>query len=81
VIPISALRQRGLEALGEALAAAAEPDLVAMELLVPYGNERILADLHREGVVEETEYTDRGTYARGRAPRQALYRFQEFVVG
>jgi GTPase len=81
VVPISALRGTGLDELGEELAAAGSGDLVPMELLVPYGRERVLAELHREGVVEETRYTERGTHARGRAPRQAVHRFQPYVVG
>jgi GTP-binding protein HflX len=81
VVPVVALHGRGLDQLGEALTTLIAPDLVVMELMVPYGRERVLAEFRREGMVEETSYTDRGTYARGRAPRQALHRFQDYVVG
>ena len=70
-----------LERLGEAVVKATESDLVAMELLVPWGRERILAELRREGVVDETTFTPEGTYARGRAPKSALHRFQKFATG
>jgi GTPase len=81
VVPISALRNQGLEDLGRAVAGAGEEELVGMEIMVPYGREAILAELRREGVVDETAYTEQGTYARGRAPRQAMHRFRDFVIG
>lgn len=80
VVSISALQGQGLEDLGEALARATQADLVDMELLVPYGREEVLVELRREGIVDETSYTDRGTLARARAPRHALHRFQAFAV-
>lgn len=80
VVSISALQSQGLEDLGEALAKATQADLVDMELLVPYGREEVLVELRREGIVDETSYTDRGTLARARAPRHALHRFQAFAV-
>ena len=81
VVPISALAGRGLEALLEALDRAPEPEMVDVELMVPYGREGILQELRQVGGLERTEYTDAGTLARGRAPRGTLHRFEEFLVG
>jgi 50S ribosomal subunit-associated GTPase HflX len=81
VAPISALAGQGLDALLEALDRAPEPEMVAVELLVPYGREEILNELRQVGGLELTEYTHAGTLARGRAPRAALHRFDEFRVG
>jgi GTP-binding protein HflX len=81
VVPISALAGRGVEALLEALDRAPEPEMVAVELLVPYGREGVLNELRQMGGLERTEYTNAGTLARGRAPRSALHRFDEFRVG
>jgi GTP-binding protein HflX len=81
VVPISALAGRGVEALLEALDGAPEPEMVPVELLVPYGREGVLNELRRVGGLERTEYTHAGTLARGRAPRGALHRFAEFRVG
>jgi GTP-binding protein HflX len=80
VVAISALRRQGVEELGAALGKVMQRDMVDMELLVPYGRESVLVELRREGVVEETSYTDRGTLARARAPRHAVHRFQSFAV-
>jgi GTPase len=81
VLPISAIAGQGLDALLEALDRAVEPQMVTVELLVPYGQEGVLNDLRQVGGLERTEYTQAGTLARGRAPRGALHRFDQFLVG
>jgi GTP-binding protein HflX len=81
VVPISALAGQGLPALLEALDRASEPEMVEVELLVPYGREEVLDELRKVGGLEMTEYTHAGTLARGRAPRGVLHRFDEFRVG
>ncbi|MDP9246477.1 MAG: GTPase HflX, partial [Candidatus Dormibacteraeota bacterium] len=80
VVPISALQRSGLEQLKEAVDAATGDEMVALELLVPYGREGVLNELRQVGGLERTEYTDRGTLARGRAPREAVHRFEEYLV-
>jgi GTPase len=80
VVPVSALSGQGLEALLEALDRTAEPDMVAVELLVPYGREGVLHEFRQVGGLERTEYTQTGTLARGRAPREALRRFDQYRV-
>jgi GTP-binding protein HflX len=80
LVTISALREVGLDRLGEALEQASDGQLVPLELLVPYGEEAVLQELRQLGGVERVEYTERGTYARGRAPRQAAHRFQPYVL-
>jgi GTP-binding protein HflX len=80
VVPISALEGLGLEQLGEAVDGSTHAEMVALELLVPYGREGVLNELRQVGGLEATEYTERGTRARGRAPRQAVHRFEEYLV-
>jgi len=80
VVPISALKQLGLEQVGEAIDASTHGEMVAVQLLVPYGREGVLNELRQVGGLETTEYTEQGTLARGRAPRQAVHRFEEYLV-
>ncbi|MBO0707047.1 MAG: GTPase HflX, partial [Candidatus Dormibacteraeota bacterium] len=80
VIPISAQTGVGLDELDTALAEADQRALVPVRLLVPYGREGVIEQLRREGVVEDTEYTDRGTLTRARAPEQAVHRYRELAV-
>jgi GTP-binding protein HflX len=80
VVPISALQSSGLDQLKQAIDEASEGEMVALKLLVPYGREGVLNELRQVGGLERTEYTDQGTLARGRAPRQAVHRFEEYLV-
>ena len=80
-VAISAENRTGLEGLLEALDSASRPDLVEVELLVPYGGESILSDLRAIGGLERTVYEEAGTRAWGWVPRQALARFERYRVG
>ena len=78
LVPISALRGSGLDALGDAIDAATADRYVALEVLVPYGREGVLQELRQYGDLERVEYREGGTYARGRAPRELAHRFQPY---
>jgi GTP-binding protein HflX len=80
VVPISAAQRTGLDRLLGALDDAVGADLVVVELLIPYGSEAVLADLRQLGGLEKTEYTERGTRAWARTPREAVHRFQPYLV-
>jgi GTPase len=80
IVPISALRRTGLEVLGEAIDRESDEGLVRLELLIPYGSEDVLQELRQLGGLEQVEYTETGTFARGRAPRELAHRFQSFLV-
>ena len=79
-VAISAITRTGFPELLEAMDQASRSDTVALEILVPYGSEGVLADLRKVGGVERTEYVDTGTKAWGWAPRHAAARFQTFNV-
>ena len=77
-IPISATKQTGFSELLDAMDQASRSDIVNLEILVPYGSERVLAALRKVGGVERTEYVDGGTRAWGWVPRHEARRFKEF---
>ena len=79
-VPVSASNSTGFEALLEALESASREDVVAVELLVPYGREQVLHDLRQVGGVDRTDYVDAGTRAWGWVPRRALHRFEAYSV-
>ena len=78
-VPISAAQRTGLDELLHAIDQASRGDAVALEILVPYGREGVLAELRRIGGVDRTEYVAGGTKAWGWAPRHAARRFQEYA--
>jgi len=77
-VAISALKGTGFSDLLKAIDRASRGDAVAIEILVPYGRARVLAELRKIGGVERTEHVDRGTLARGWAPRHVAGRFQTY---
>jgi GTP-binding protein HflX len=79
-VPVSAFNRTGFESLLAALDGASREDVVAVDLLVPYGREQVLHDLRQVGGVDRTEYVDAGTRAWGWVPRRALHRFQPYAV-
>jgi GTP-binding protein HflX len=79
-VAISATSRFGLDQLLEALDQASRSDAVALEILVPYGREGVLAELRKIGGVERTEYVDGGTRAWGWAPRHAAGRFAAYAL-
>jgi GTPase len=80
LVQISATQGLGLEPLQEAIDAASRGEMVGVEILVPYGSERVLASLRKIGGIERTEYVDAGTRAWGWAPRHAAGRFEPYSV-
>jgi GTP-binding protein HflX len=79
-IPISATNQTGFGDLLDAMDQASRADIVNLEILVPYGSERVLATLRKVGGVERTEYVDGGTRAWGWTPRHEARRFEAYKV-
>jgi GTP-binding protein HflX len=80
VVAISATQELGFEDLLKAIDAASRGEMVGVEILVPYGSERVLATLRKIGGIYRTEYVDSGTRAWGWAPRHAAGRFEPYSV-
>ncbi|TMB97216.1 MAG: GTPase HflX [Chloroflexi bacterium] len=79
-VAISAVNRSGFAELLEAIDKASRGDVVALDLLIPYGREGVLAELRRIGGVERTEYVQDGTRAWGWAPRHAVRRFEPYAA-
>jgi GTPase len=78
VVPISALRKTGLDALGKAIAETLPGDLVRIEVLLPYSENARQAEFHAHGNVEAVDYRADGVAMRGLLPRRLLPRFDRF---
>jgi GTPase len=79
-VAISASQQAGFSELLEAIDRVSRGDVVALEVLVPYGREGVLAELRRIGGVDRTEYVEGGTRAWGWVPRHAARRFEPYAT-
>jgi len=80
LVAISATQGLGFEDLLKAIDAASRGEMVGVDILVPYGSERVLATLRKIGGIDRTEYVDSGTRAWGWAPRHAAGRFDPYRV-
>ena len=79
-VAISARNKAGFPPLLDAVDKASRGEVTTIELLVPYGREGVLAELRRIGGVEQTDYVEGGTRARGWVPRHAARRFEPYAT-
>jgi GTPase len=79
-VAISATNRTGFPELLAAMEQSSRGDTVDLEILVPYGNEGVLAALRRIGGVDRTEYIEAGTRAWGWVPRHAARRFETYAA-
>jgi GTP-binding protein HflX len=80
VVPISALRKTGLEALGNAVVQTLPGDLVSIEVLLPYTENARQAEFHAQGNVKAVDYRADGVAIRGALPRRLLPKFDRFRI-
>ena len=80
-VAVSATSGAGFDGLLAALDAASREDVVAVDLLIPYGREQVLHDLRQVGGVDRTEYVEAGTRAWGWVPRRTFHRFEGYAAG
>jgi GTPase len=68
VVPVSALRGDGLDLLRQAVSDVIAEGMRAVDVVLPYSQQELVAALHREGVVESERYEEGGVHLRGSAP-------------
>jgi GTP-binding protein HflX len=78
VVPISALKKTGLDALGRAVAETLPGEMVPIEVLLPYTENARQAEFHAHGNVVAVDYRGDGVLMRGAIPRRLLSRFDPF---
>src|SRR5207237_9905359 len=72
VVPISALRKTGLQALGSAIAQTLPGEMVRIEVLLPYTCNARQAEFHAPGNVEADDYRPDAVAMRGPLRRRLL---------
>jgi GTP-binding protein HflX len=78
-VPVSALTGEGIEGLLEVLETTLPHPPVAVELLVPYGREDVIALLYRESEVLSTTHDEQGTLVQARVGLRELAIVRPFV--
>jgi GTP-binding protein HflX len=67
-IPVSALRETGLDDLLAKVDATLRHKMVPVDVLIPYAQGEMVALIHEHGFVEREEHMDTGTHVVGRLP-------------
>ncbi len=67
-VVISALKGWGLEELLSRIEEALRAHMVPLVVHIPYGKDDLVALFHRMGIVEDEQYTSKGTLLQGRVP-------------
>lgn len=80
VLTASAATGEGLEEVCDEIIHYFTRTLRRYNFLIPYDKGGILARLHKEGTVEQEEYTQEGTYVRGFLPEPTYNEFQYLSI-
>ncbi|HZS14894.1 MAG TPA: GTPase HflX [Candidatus Dormibacteraeota bacterium] len=81
VVPVSALRGDGLVPLRQAVSDVIAEGMRAIDAVLPYAQQELVAAMHREGIVESERYEERGVRVRGSAPPALAARIAAASVG
>ncbi len=79
-VPISAQRMLGLETLLERVEAVLGTNLVDLRVRIPYNATELVNLFHRKGIVEQEDYSPRGTFIQGKLPQALVREFQNYRV-
>jgi GTPase len=79
-VVVSAQTREGLDALRERVRAAFAPTLRSVELLVPYGDARLLPELHAAAGDLQREETAEGVRVIARLPAPLAARYDRYAV-
>ncbi|NPA91808.1 MAG: GTPase HflX [Chloroflexi bacterium] len=79
-VPISAIKGWGLEALLSRVEEALQERLIPVQVHIPYDKADLVALFHRTGIVEDEQYTGKGTWLVGRVPPHVAAHLRPYQV-
>jgi GTPase len=80
IIEISALQNLNLDVLLRTIGKHLPMKLKAVEYLIPYDEQKVVAFLHRNGKVEVEEYKDNGTYIKALVDDEAYNKTRDYMI-
>lgn len=81
IIEISAKNGFNLDKLVELITEALPKRHVHIEAMLPYAEQKLIANIHEKGTVIREEYKEEGTYMEAEIPSKELYLYEKFLVG
>jgi len=79
-VAVSALEERGLEELIDALQSLLADQMQRIEVCVPYAETELVALFHEHGVIEYERHEAEGVRISGRVPHRYVGRFEDCLV-
>lgn len=79
-VRISALKKIGLEELLGEVEKVLGENLVALNVLIPYNANELVALYHQRGIVEKESFTAKGTSIKGKISARLVEQFEEYKV-
>ena len=80
-LSISALTNKNMDKLIEAIKNKIGPDVIEVDLLIPYEKGNLLSNLHNEGVVIKSEYVEGGTEVKAKIEKIYYHKYEPFKLG
>ncbi len=77
-IPISAMKGEGIPALLAAVENELFSRMKPLQVMIPYGNGRLISLFHEKGIVEETEHLNDAVMISGRIPLRYYAGFKDY---
>ena len=80
-LSISALTNKNIDKLIDAIKNKIGPDVIEVDLLIPYEKGNLLSNLHNEGVVIKSEYVEGGTEVKAKIEKIYYHKYEPFKLG
>jgi len=80
VVPISALKRQGIEALLDRAQKTLQLSLAPVDARIPYSDGQLISIFHEQGVVDSIEHEEKGVRVRGRIPVRLVERFKPYAI-
>jgi len=79
-IHISAVTHKNIDVLIEKIRAEIGPDIIEVDLLIPYDKGNLISSLHKEGIVLSTEYVEGGTQVNARLENMYYHKYEPYKL-
>jgi len=81
IIEISAKNGTNLNALIELISEVLPENMVIIEALIPYDQQKLVANIHDKGTVIAEEYLEEGTKITAKVPNKERYLYSDYLIG
>ena len=81
IVQVSAIQNKGIETLLEAVSNALAQDMQSVTLTIPYAQGELLAAIHNSGIVDQETHTEKGVQVEARVPARLAGQIKQMLSG